>query len=79
MIKVTLSRRYGFSNHQVSQSYFENEDWFRAGKTVLGLVNRHGIDMDMVFTRMKNLNYNAPVTFEGEEHSLTITKNYDRV
>lgn len=78
MIKLTLRRTSG-NRDLISSHYFENEDWYTAAKQVLQLVDRHGIEMDIIFTRMKNLNYNAPSTFEGEGYSLTIAKNYDRV
>lgn len=78
MINVTLRRTSG-NRELVASHYFENEDWYTAGKRVLNIVNRYGIEMDIIFTRMKNLNYNTPSTFEGEGYSLTIAKNYDRV
>jgi hypothetical protein len=78
MIKITLRRTSG-NRELMSSHYFENEHWYSAGKRVLDTVNRHSIEMDMVFTRMKNLNYNAPTTFDGDGVSLTIVKNYDRV
>lgn len=78
MINITLRRTSG-NRELIASHHYENENWYTAGKRVLNIVNRYGIEMDIIFTRMKNLNYNAPSTFEGEGYSLTIAKNYDRV
>ena len=78
MINVTLRRKAGTPD-LIASHYFQNEDWYTAGKRVLEHVNRYGIEMDIIFTRMKNLNHNAPSTFEGDNVSLTIVKNYEHV
>lgn len=78
MINITLRRTSG-NRELVASHYFENEDWYTAGKRVLNIVNRHRIEMDIIFTRMKNLNYNAPATFDGDGYQLIIVKNYERV
>lgn len=78
MINITLRRTSG-NRELIASHHYENENWYSAGKRVLNFVNRYAIDIDMVFTRMKNLNYNAPSTFEGDGYQLIIVKNYDRV